>query len=124
MLIVTGQGQGEVQVTVAATAASGAVGTVDYRVVARNAWDGAITRCVVTPADDEGTDVEIDLWVRANIDLANVVIRRYIGDTEMGSRPVGNLAKGRQFRSFLSGWLLDAPTGTECRMDLGYEIVG
>ncbi|MCY4400333.1 MAG: hypothetical protein OXE96_13485 [Gemmatimonadetes bacterium] len=87
MLIVTGQAVGEARVTVTARTARGAVGTVDYQVVARNAWDGEITKCVMTPAPDEGTDYDLEYWLRANVDLVNVAVRLTLGGVDGAAVP-------------------------------------
>lgn len=123
-LILTGQGEGEARVTVAAKAASGATGSVDYRVVARNAWSGKVTRCVATPAADGGTDFEVDYWFMANVDLVHVVKRLTVGGIESGPYPHGDLTEGQLIQSHVSGWMRPAPASDECRLDLDYEIAG
>lgn len=123
-LVVTGQSEGEARVTVMARSASGSTGTVDYRVVARNAWSGEITRCVTAPAADEGTDFELDYWLMANVDLVNVVMRLTVGGIESHPYPLGDMTGGQRMQHYLSGWMRPAPTSDECRLDLDYEIAG
>jgi hypothetical protein len=121
-LLVTGQSKGEARVTVMARGASGASGTVDYQVVARNAWSGEITRCVTAPATDEGTDFEIDYWLMANVDLVNVLLRLTVGGIESDAYPLGDMTRGQRIQRYVSGWMRPAPTSDECRLNLDYEI--
>lgn len=124
VLVVTGHETGEASVLVTATAGDGVTGTVDYRVVARNAWDGAVERCVLTPAGDEGADFEVDYWIRANVDLVNVVQRLTVGGIEAGVGTDQHMHAGQLHRIFTSGWMRAAPTSNECTLDVDYEIAG
>ena len=122
MLIVTGQAVGEARVTVTARTASGAVGAVDYQVVARNAWDGEITKCVMTPVPDGGTDYDLEYWLRANVDLVNVAVRLTLGGIDGGARPIRDMSEGQRIEVYSNGWMHDTPTSDECRLDLDYVI--
>ncbi len=124
MLIVTGQAVGAAQVMVTARAASGAVGTVDYQVVARNAWDGEITKCVMAPGADNGTDYDLDYWLRANVDLVNVAVRLTLGGIDGGARPLRDMSEGQRIDLYENGWMRDTPTSDTCRLDLDYVIAG
>ncbi|MCY3679737.1 MAG: hypothetical protein OXH66_19400 [Gemmatimonadetes bacterium] len=124
MLIVTGQSVGEALVTVTARATSGAVRTVDYHVVSRNALDGEVTKCVMTPAVDEGTDFDLDYWLRANVDVVNVVVRVTLGGIDGGARSPVDMRQGQLIDFYESGWMRDTPAGHTCRLDLDYEVSG
>jgi len=124
VLIVTGHDTGEASVLVTATAADGGTGTVAYRVVARNAWDGAVERCALTPAGSEGTDFEVDYWIRANVDLVNVVQRLTVGGIEAGVGTAEHMHEGQLHQFFTSGWMHTVPTSNECVLDVDYEITG
>ena len=124
VLIVTGHDQGEASVSVTAMAPNGATGTVDYRVVARNVWDGKITKCVMTPAPEEGTDFEVNAWIRANIDLVNVEVRHNIGGTEVATGEFERMSEGQTIDLFTSGWMRAPPSNPECTVDLDYQIAG
>ena len=122
MLIVTGQTVGEARVTVTARANSGAIGTVDYQIVARNALDGEITKCVMTPAADEGTDYDLEYWLRANVDLVSVAVRLTLGGIDGGARPTGDMRAGQRIEISGNGWMRDTATSDECRLALDYVI--
>ncbi len=122
-LVVTGQSEGQARVTVVARGANGATGAVDYRVVARNAWNGGVTKCVLTPAD-EGTDYEIEYWLRANIDLVDVATRVTVGGVELGPIPSRDMTSGLEVRSYRRGRMAATPTSDACSVDIDYEIAG
>ncbi|MDE2980863.1 MAG: hypothetical protein OXU74_06675 [Gemmatimonadota bacterium] len=124
VLIVTAHEQGEASVFVTAVATDGATGTVDYRVVARNVWDGKITKCAMTPAPEEGTDFEVDAWIRSNINLVNVEVRHNIGGTEVATGKIERMSEGQTINLFTSGWMAAVPSNPECTLDLDYQIAG
>lgn len=102
-LTVTGKDEGETEITVTAMDPEGRVGTATYQLTVTPAWDNWFTVCQ-RRRGDRGVETVVESWIRANVDLAEIRIVRYINGEQAGvfhhSRMFPDQVIGSRVREF------------------------
>ena len=122
-LHITGESWGSTIITVTATDPGGLTGTLVYDVTVKRAIDTEMTSCQIS-GSVFSTNVVIQAWAQANIDVVNVNMSGGVNLQQVGSKYIGTMFTGERENVRIEGTINPPNSPAICWIAIEYDTSG